>query len=268
MKGPTVEDVLVRSWRRWAPTGPVVLLGSLLLLVGLAVVAQEAKPAIPADSTYVKSKVCGMCHKEQLKNWSTTLHAKQAPTPDATEPWKFTTGWDPAAKQASENGVACEDCHGRGKAHVSASQDERKVRIINGGKLDDPALKVSICAQCHSRYKPNEGQAPVAFTPGENLLAKVTLLPPEEGQKMEQVNELVGSKHFPKGTVCETCHSAHTDSGQPHQLLKPIIELCTGCHKDKADIAAHTKGKAKPDDTCATCHMPNGSHLFKKPASP
>jgi len=233
----------------------------------LAVVAQDAKPAIPPDSTYVKSKVCGMCHKEQLALWSQTLHAKQQPAADTKEPWIYTTGWDPATEQPSETGVACEACHGRGKAHVAAKEDDRKLKIIKGDTLGSPALEVSICAQCHARYKPNEGDPPVAFTPGDDLLAKINLLPVQDGQKMQQVNELVGSKHFEKGTVCESCHSGHPASGAPHQLRKAVPDLCLDCHKDKSDVAGHTKGKAKADDTCVTCHMPNGSHAFRKPAS-
>jgi len=238
------------------------------LMGALAVMAQDAKPAIPPDSTYVRSKTCAGCHKDQLKLWGATLHAKQEPPAGTAEPWIYVTGWDPATKQPAEAGVACEACHGRGKAHVTAEKDERKLKIIKGGALGSPALDVSICAQCHARYTSKEGDPPVAFTPGDDLLAKINLLPVQDGQKMQQVNELVGSRHFEKGTVCMTCHSAHTDAGVEHQLRKPVVELCGGCHADQAnDLAAHTKGQAKADDTCVMCHMPNGSHAFQKPAS-
>jgi predicted CXXCH cytochrome family protein len=242
------------------------LAGLLAVFATLAVTAQDGKPAIPADSTYAKSKVCGMCHKDQLAAWSQTKHAKVEAPADTKTPWIYWTGWERAAGTGSEPGVACEACHGRGKAHVTAKIEDKKLTIINGVKLESPALEVSICAQCHAQYKPKEGEAPVAFTPGEDLLAKVDLLPVVEGGTMQQANELVASKHYEKGTVCETCHSAHTDAGQPHQLRKPVVELCGGCHKDETDLATHTKGKAKPDDTCVTCHMPGGSHAFQKPA--
>jgi mono/diheme cytochrome c family protein len=37
------------------------------------------------------------------------------------------------------------------------------------------------------------------------------------------------------------------------------------CHHEEADLATHTKGKAKEGDTCVTCHMPDGAHTFAKP---
>jgi len=240
---------------------------SLAAAVCLGVVGLQAQASVPADAEYVTSKICGMCHKAQATAWAPTRHAKTTPPADGTEPWKHVTGYDAASGTGKEPGVACEACHGRGSAHVKASAETRKTVIVNAGTLETPVQQVSICAQCHARYTPVEGEPPVAFTPGEDLLAKVTLLPPEPGQTMQQVNELVHSKHFEQGVVCLTCHSAHPEAETEHQLRKPVMELCGGCHADKVDLT-HTKGQAKAGDTCQTCHMPDGSHAFVKPTTP
>ncbi len=203
-----------------------------------------------------------MCHKAEKTAWEATLHAEQTPGDDDT-PWTHVTGYDPATGEGVEDGVSCEMCHGRGSVHTKVAADDRNATIVNGVKLATPALQVSICAQCHAKY---EEDAPVPYTPGEDLLAKITLIEVVPGEPMQQVNDLVGGKHFENGTVCVTCHTAHTEDSVGHQLRKPVVELCGECHADHVDLV-HTKGAAKEGDTCITCHMPDGSHAFAKPVA-
>jgi predicted CXXCH cytochrome family protein len=239
-----------------------ILLGGLCLVV----YAQETAGAIPADAEYAGSKLCGMCHKDQKTTFAETPHAKHVAPTDTTEPWKHATGWNKGTGQAAEAGIQCEACHGAGKPHAGAKTEDKKTCIVNPMALDTPEKIDSICAQCHSYYTPKEGEAPVAFTPGENLLEKVTLLPPEPGKAMQQVNEFVTSKHFTeKHMTCIQCHTSHTEGVGEHNLRQQPPELCVQCHHEQADMAAHTKGAAKEGDTCVTCHMPGGVHTFAKP---
>jgi len=241
----------------------VALIGALCLTV----VAQEPQAAIPADAEYAGSKLCGMCHKDQTAAFSETPHAKHEAPAETTEPWKHGTGWDKAAGKAAEVGIRCEACHGRGSAHVKASQDERTLRIINPLSLDEPDKITSICAQCHSYYTPKEGDAPVAFTPGENLFEKIDLLPVEAGKSMQQVNEFVTGKHYTvKHMTCIQCHTSHTEGITDTNLRMTAPDLCVQCHHEQADLT-HTKGTAKEGDTCLTCHMPDGVHTFAKVAT-
>jgi len=235
----------------------------------LAALAQDVKQAIPADAKYATSKLCGMCHKDEKAIYSETTHGKYEMAEGVEEPWRHSTGWDKTAGKPSEPGVGCEACHGRGSAHVSAATKDdidETALTIDPLKLETNDQRVSICAQCHARYAVAEGEPPVDFTAGENLLERVTLLPAEPGQKQQQVNEFVGSKHYTeKDMGCIQCHTSHSEGIQEHQLRKPIMELCVPCHHENSDLAAHTDGKAKEGDTCATCHMPDGSHAFQKP---
>jgi len=247
----------------------IVVIGALVAALGVAVVAQEPQAAIPADSEYAGSKLCGMCHKDEKTAFAETKHPKAEPLAGTDTPWKYATGWDRATGQAQEPGVQCEACHGRGKTHVGAKTEDKKTLIINPLNLDEPDKITSICAQCHSYYTPKEGTAPAAFTPGENLFEKIDLLPVEEGKAMQQVNEFVTSKHYTeKHMTCIQCHTSHSEGIQEHNLRKTVPDLCVQCHHEEADIAKHTEGhtmKAKEGDTCVTCHMPNGVHTLAKP---
>jgi predicted CXXCH cytochrome family protein len=247
----------------------LTVLSALVAALCVTVIAQETAGAIPTDSTYAGSKLCGMCHKDEKTAFAETPHAKHVPPADATEPWKHSTGWDRATGQANEPGIQCEACHGRGKTHAGAKTEDKKTVIVNPMNLDSPDKITSVCAQCHAFYTPKDGDAPVAFTPGENLLEKINLLPAEAGKAMQQVNEFVGTVHYTKQHMtCIQCHTSHTEGMIAGNLRKPVPDLCVQCHTDEADIAKHTEGhttKAKEGDTCATCHMPGGVHTFAKP---
>lgn len=228
------------------------------------VIAQEPQAQIPPDAEYAGSKLCGLCHKDQKTAFAETPHAKHIAPADTSEPWKHSTGWDRETGKAVEEGIQCEACHGRGKPHVGAKTEEKTALIINPLSLDTPEKINSICAQCHSRYTPKEGEPPVAFTPGDNIFDKIELLPVTEEQVMQQMNEFTTSKHYTeKRMTCIQCHTSHTEGITTQNLRKPVPELCVQCHHEQEDMEAHTKGAARPEDTCITCHMPNGAHTFQ-----
>ncbi|MGQ9731939.1 MAG: cytochrome c3 family protein [Candidatus Zipacnadales bacterium] len=240
------------------------LILSFICLEALLAIAQDARPRIPDDAKYVTSKLCGMCHEEEATAFAKTPHFNHEPPAETDEPWKHNTGWNKETSEAAEAGIRCEACHGRGSAHVKADQDEKAGLIINSMILEDNAVRVSICAQCHARYTAKEGEVPVAYVPGENLLEKIELLPVEEGLPHQELNEMIASKHFTLQHMgCIQCHTSHAEEKTEHSLRKPLPDLCVQCHQEQADLA-HTKGQAKEGDTCATCHMPNGAHTFAK----
>jgi len=257
----------------WSRLTPSLYALGLIAVPGvvacLAVIAQEVAQSIPEDAEYTTSKLCGMCHKDEKAIYDETTHGKYEPPEGAEEPWRHNTGWDKETGEPAEAGVGCEACHGRGSAHVKAATKDdvdETALTINSLKLETNDQRVSICAQCHARYTVAEGEPPVDFTPGEDLLDKVTLLPPEEGQERQQVNEFVLSKHYTeKDMGCIQCHTSHSEGIEQGQLRKPINDLCAPCHHEESDMATHTEGKAQEGDTCATCHMVDGSHAFEKP---
>ncbi|MFQ6098207.1 MAG: cytochrome c3 family protein [Armatimonadota bacterium] len=234
---------------------------SLATLLAIVVALLAVSAAAAQEATYVGNKLCVMCHAKQKKTWETTAHAKAKP-PDATpeSKWRYTTG--------SEDGVNCEACHGPGSAHQAAPLKEKKQVVGVKPQELGRAQQFALCARCHSQgTMPNGAKFPEGYKPGGTLPAEYKLTPEPKNTRLKQWNEMQGSKHITdeKGATCITCHTAHADIEAKPQLRKPINELCGGCHPDQADIAKHSKGKAKKGDTCATCHMPDHSHNFAKP---
>jgi predicted CXXCH cytochrome family protein len=148
---------------------------------------------------------------------------------------------------------------------MTAKSADRKTTIVNPAALTDAGKSFSVCGRCHGSYTVGGGACAVGFQPGQDLLQTpgFALTAPVAGQKMAQLNELRQSKHFAQGVTCLKCHSAHPETALPHQVRKPVVELCTECHQDKA-MATHAPNAAA-GATCATCHMPAGKHSFAKP---
>jgi predicted CXXCH cytochrome family protein len=154
----------------------------------------------------------------------------------------------------------------------------KKDDILDPGDLKDAHVRAYICGQCHSKGMSKDGATPWPhdFRPGDDLTAAFnhdTVNGPGQNQ---QLNDLMGSEHWKNNVVCETCHDPHGDTGNPDQLLKPVIELCLSCHSkpdnksNVVDMATHMAkvGRKPPADaTCASCHMPGGRHLFSKEAA-
>jgi predicted CXXCH cytochrome family protein len=186
-----------------------------------------------------------------------------------------TTGFHPDTQEWKETNVGCEACHGPGSRHLLNPKDT--TAIVNPKRLreQNPQRVAMICGQCHSRGHDPSGKFPfpVGFKPGEDLSKYFVDAKPREPGMNQQFSELAQSpKHWQQGVVCITCHEPHGHTDQPFMLRKPITELCLGCHKDTVkDIPTHTQDKgvqAPAGATCATCHMPNGQHLFDKSIVP
>ncbi len=260
-----------------------VLTGLILAVLATAAIGQDAPkdndkpdavPAYMATATYKKSTMCKMCHKAQGTGWATTKHAsfnKELPwdAPGAAKPapeevYRHVTGYN-ADGTYSEKGITCEACHGPGSAHIGAPMATKKNFIVNPADLKTAGQKISICGRCHGQYTIGDQKIAVKFQQGQDLLKTdgFKLDKVEPGKPMQEMNELVTSKHFKHGVVCINCHTSHSATATEHSLQKPIIELCQGCHKDKV-MATHAP-KAPADATCATCHMPKGVHTFRKP---
>jgi predicted CXXCH cytochrome family protein len=175
-----------------------------------------------------------------------------------------TSGYDPAAAEWTEMGVACEMCHGPGSTHAGSS--DKKGTIVAVAGLE-PARQAMVCGQCHSRGTSKDGKYafPAGFRPGDDLDQSFTLsTDPATWTMNAQYNQLRlgGGKHLAAGTVCTTCHDPHGTG--PSLLRGPINELCLKCHQGKLTGAQHGEQVLKTV-TCATCHMPGGRHSFVVP---
>jgi len=250
------------------------------LLIGLVTTAAlcadtPVTPAYLDTATYRGATVCKMCHNKKdaptYTHWEASAHAKiagslpwkEGETPAAEVAYRHVTGYSAATKTWKDKGVTCEACHGPGSAHMMAK--DKTATIIDPAALKTAGQQISVCGRCHGQYTIGGQKVALNYKFGQDLLATdgFTLAEVKAGAAMQEMNEVVASTHFAKGVTCVSCHSSHTATPQAHQLKKPVNELCLSCHQDQT-MAAHAP-KAAAGATCATCHLPKGSHAFAKP---
>lgn len=173
------------------------------------------------------------------------------------------TGLDLENKSFAEASVGCEACHGPGRLHATTGD---KTKIVNPANLSFE-LQGALCGRCHIRGQDASGVAyPVGFEIGQPLPESFTPVSaddpsyfwPDGSSKMnyQQYLDWQQSKHYQSGQAgCTSCHEAH---GTSHvaDIRSPEDDLCTGCHTDHADVAAHTPYMEAFPRSCVSCHMP------------
>lgn len=187
----------------------------------------------------------------------------------------------------AEMNVACEACHGPGKAHVAwadagASAGGDRGLVVALDERDDvhwtidpdtgnavrsgptqPRNELAVCAQCHSRRAPfAEGMAHdgrLLDTHDISLLTEGLYFP--DGQQQDEVynvGSFMQSKMFAAGVTCSDCHDPHT--GRPRAEGNAV---CAQCHLPaKYDATAHTLHSVGSEGAqCASCHMPTRTYM-------
>ena len=176
------------------------------------------------------------------------------------------TAYDPKAAAGVENGVGCEACHGPGGGHVAKPSKDTIVR-----PQELPAdRRAMICGQCHSQGADTSGQYafPVGFKPSDNLTESFVIDNPVKGAMSQQYLEWRTSGHAKNDVPCVSCHDPHGTGGRPAMLKQEGNALCLSCHKTRMpDNAIHKGSAEKGTPVCTMCHMPRGSHMFKKPGT-
>ncbi len=142
----------------------------------------------------------------------------------------------PAHSDSGAPGVHCERCHGPGRPHLDALDDERDgLGILNPARWDK-ARQVEFCAQCHSGF------------------IELTQPRPRHLLIAEQARALRSSECFVQsgGQIsCLDCHDPHRDA----TAAEPAYDAtCRGCHALEAERAAPCPVQREKD--CTRCHMP------------
>lgn len=142
-----------------------------------------------------------------------------------------------------ERGVACENCHGPGQAHLAAlASHSADLGILNPDKLP-MAERTKPCSQCHA------GSGFVEDPMGENLLIS------------DQVTALKNSECWRQSggqIACTNCHNPHEDATSPVLVVRSE-KTCLGCHS----AAVKTHAALCPVNRvsgCVGCHMPHQIH--------
>lgn len=200
---------------------------------------------------------------------------------------------DRFATEAVELGIACEACHGPGRAHVERHRNpiarfwahfdgEVDDSIVNPARLA-PELASAVCGQCHAYFVPRDeerfwksGHAEL-FRPGETLERSRHVLDFERDQarfgalvdaELESIfwsdgTIRIGGREY-NGLVKSKCFS---EGEGPRKLS------CLSCHSlhDSDPVDQLSKAGAG-DGACASCHAAQASagsaHTHHAPDSP
>lgn len=196
----------------------LALLTALAFGLPPASLAQASKPSQAAATPpagYAGAEACKGCHEEAFDKFAATkmgrLFLKQPRSP--------------------QEGMACESCHGPGKAHADAGGGKAVGGMISFAKNDPTPVETrnDKCLACHQK--------------GDRLYWQ-------------------GSPHEARSVACTGCHTVMTDHSPRAQLAKEtVLDTCGSCHLQKR--AQQMRSSHMPlregKMTCTSCHNPHGT---------
>ncbi len=209
--------------------GVAVLLIVIVLASSSCTQAQKAPPkpaavaATAPPEAYVGAETCKGCHEEQYAKFSKTKMGQLF----LMHP------------RSTRESLACEGCHGPGKAHADAGGGKGVGGMISFRKNDPTPIEQrnAQCLQCHERTARLFWQ---------------------------------GSPHEARDVACTNCHTVMEDVSPRSQLARATqIETCGQCHIQKrAQQMRFTHMPLLPGRygdgsdgkmTCTSCHNPHGT---------
>jgi len=215
--------------------------------------------------------MCADCH-------STNLRKNYDPEAD-----RFATDW-------AEIDVACEACHGPGRAHVAWAEREPALRaadltrglaVLLHDRKDvswpmDPETgqarrqggpitrtEIGMCAACHSRrglLKEGRERDP-DFLDFHRPALLTEGLYHADGQIRDEVyvwGSFTQSRMHAAGVTCSDCHDPHSSA-----LYADGADVCARCHlPSKFAATEHTRHPEGADGVdCLSCHMPEKTYM-------
>lgn len=182
----------------------------------------------------------------------------------------------------TDNGIACEACHGSAGNHVIVPNSDN----ITNPRYLSASDQTDICAQCHTLgfnksdstypypigYMPNAKMLRdsvtrssyvlnnffTAFSPAdlssqgnfysENILSSTQ----DSVYAGQEFNDFVQSKHYKSNIIsCTTCHSSHVANYKGQMLKTTFEQTCYPCHGTSFDINAVMPKRAAITDNPA-----------------
>ncbi|MBI2014779.1 MAG: DmsE family decaheme c-type cytochrome [Candidatus Rokubacteria bacterium] len=209
--------------------------------------AQTAPAAAAPPPGYVGAETCKGCHPDQFERFSATTMGKLFLKHPRT------------AKEA----LACETCHGPGKAHVEAGGGKgAQAKLITFSKADPTPVEQrnAVCLQCHQKTARLlwKGSA------HESRLAKATVIDTCAQCHVQRKAQLMRSSHMPlrEGKMdCVSCHNPHGTVTPALLKENSVNETCYTCHAEKRGPFLWEHPPVM--ESCANCHDPHGSNHEK-----
>lgn len=189
------------------------------------------------------------------------------------------TGADVYTATWKELNIACESCHGPGKAH---SEKPLVTNIVNPSRLSRDR-SIEICLSCHQAGKPPGSQTKyawaVGYQPGLELAKFWQGFQPEKGQQTAefwqngtahknrvQGNAFVQSVMYHDAHMqCMNCHDMHGSRYRSLTIKSADTNaLCLTCHgpnkipgPEYQSLSDHTHhALTSAGSRCTECHMP------------
>jgi predicted CXXCH cytochrome family protein len=186
------------------------------------------------------------------------------------------TGVDAVSETSVEQNIACESCHGPGKAH---SDKPEIANIVNPARLP-VERSIEVCLSCHQSGRPN-GEVyawAVGYQPGKKLAEYWHGSEPQPGKQTAefwsdgtahknrvQGNTFTHSVMHGAGIQCSNCHDAHGSRYLSMTIKSADTNaLCLSCHgpgktvgPKYTSITEHTHhAPGSTGSQCINCHMP------------
>lgn len=184
--------------------------------------------------------------------------------------------------QVAEFGIACEECHGPGKAHIIANQDPKRRLALHRSGSADPTIinparlsakrQSEVCGQCHGTFFDRQNGTHNHYQPGDDLFATQDLLEPEDTETIERIRADRGDiylrgKFWPDGMLRVAGRELNGLVRSPcytHGDESAGIMSCLDCHsshtptgdirpiKEWADDQLNIEGLSNA--SCLKCH--------------
>jgi DmsE family decaheme c-type cytochrome len=211
-----------------------LLLLALILLFPTLAPAQQAPAAAAPPPGYVGAETCKGCHEEAFTKFERT---------------KMGRLFLKHPRNAKEQ-LACEGCHGPGKAHVDAGGGKGVGGMITFAKNDKTPVEArnAACTTCHTK-------GPHLFWKGSSHQSRDVAC-----TNCHKVMEAVSPKaQLARATVIETCGQCHLQRRaqtmrSSHMPLREGKMTCTSCHNPHGTVTPALLKENSPNDTCFTCH--------------
>ena len=170
---------------------------------------------------------CKSCHVRQYKEWAASLHSQA-------------TGPGVAGQYTHFNASGQAECNG---CHAPMMEQWQRVRNEAKQWVANPLFRQSLfaegitCTACHLRQHRRHGPP---LEPGKESLSQALH------------GEPVRTAFFQSSEFCKGCHQHHANT------LKLGGKTIENTYNEWLQSPAYEKGQ-----TCQSCHMPDGKHLWK-----
>ena len=201
---------------------------AMLCATAMAAQSGEARPSgrqamqqAPIDSA--NAATCATCHKEVVQGFDNNPHSK--------------------ARMPAGKSVACESCHGPGKAH----QEGGDVALIFNPSTAAAKAVNEKCQACHGGKHENSEQS----SHGKGNVSCIGC---------HSIHSAGAPKRLLKRSQPELCYQCHNDikpqfSMPFHHKVAEGLILCTDCHNARgAERESQRQTSAWQFDVCAKCH--------------